>query len=228
MFALKNGPLDKAGIGTLDVITHIDGEPVTDTDSFTRKVRSLPTGKPVKIVAYHVRRGRNNIAWDRKSYDVTPLTRGETAMASMEAMEDTVLRLTTYKHVDDPGTPGATGVIVRFHKSGDSVTEPTIRFQLQRDSYFGIRTIIVHSGDRLVTIPIPGLTKSEISGGLVWEWHDISLDASNRDLRAILEDGENLTVRFVSAEYRHDHEIELAERERIRTAFTAYRALGGK
>lgn len=227
IYVLKNGALDRAGLGSLDVITHIDGEAVTDTATFSRKISSLPLGKPVKVVAYHARKSRTGIAWDKKSVEVTPLSRGETALAAMKSSEDDVLDVTSFKHVDDPNTPGPTGVIIRFFKRGDVIATPSVRFQLARQEYFGVRSIIVRAGERLVTVNIPGLAKSEIDGG-VWEWHDVPLDSSRGDLRSILEGDDDITVRFVSSEFTHDHKIDVDERERIRMTFTAFRAMGGK
>ena len=179
LYALKDGPLDKAGLGSLDVITHVEGKPVEDPASLLKLVPTLTVGRPVRIGTYDARRGRSGIAWDRKTVTCTPLTKGATATAVMRVTEDDVLGVTTFKHIDDPKTPGDTAVLVWYVKREGVFSEPLVRFQLRQSNYFGIQSLVVRAGERLFKIDVPGLAKSEI-GSAVWEWHDVTLQ---RDLQ---------------------------------------------
>jgi serine protease DegQ len=53
---VRNGPADRAGIQSRDVVVEIDGKPTRDTQALLTRIANLPPGAPVKVKVWRERK----------------------------------------------------------------------------------------------------------------------------------------------------------------------------
>lgn len=223
----NDGPAAKLQL--LDVITAIDGQPVTTMEDFNQFKKTLVEGQTYKIRGHRLHRTRRSQPdWRTFQDEITATTIGKFALGCMKSEPDEVRELVIYKNKRDPEVDGATHVGLYLSREKAGGVHAFLRFQYAGEDWIFADTFVVKFPDSAITLKAGHFDVSrDNSGGHVWEWIDFPVDGDAArvvDKLASKEAGK-VIVRFQGRQTIHDHELSEEEVERIYFGMIAKKAL---
>lgn len=213
-------PAHKAGIKSIDIVTHIDGQVIDSQDAVTEAAAKLEVGKPVQVKYQKVSEGRGRVRWRSAMAMVTPATRFDVINAQVATHFDDVTGVTIYKPKEQPEDPLDNEMYCTLMKHEGKLS-PYLGLRYRGDDWLFVDSIIISIGKQRFTIdPEYSDFKRDNSAGRCWEWCDVKADPTNeadvawKALSAV-RDTRDVKVTYIGDKYRKDREVSAGEIYRL-------------
>ncbi|WP_141589489.1 hypothetical protein [Myxococcus sp. AB056] len=149
------------------------------------------------------------------------------AVRALRKSDDDVRGITFFEHKDSARHLFSRSEIhAYFAVAKDSAPSLRMRIQYKSDDWLFIERYIIKADDRTFRIdPNFGAIERDHGSGTIWEWYDVPVRDSEREILNTLAHAKKVTLRHEGKQYYKDRIISPAERKRIAEVLTAYEAI---
>lgn len=156
----------------------------------------------------------------------------ESALKGLAKEYDKMEGITGYRAASTPKYRNANAFYLYFGKTDSgSFTQPRLVVQYYADDWLFVRRAWARADGSTVDIPqVTGRMgwERDNSGGMIWEWSDAALSASDIAAVRTIADGKDVTIRFEGRQYRTDKKLTAQQLRAMREVISAYEAATGR
>ena len=149
------------------------------------------------------------------------------SMVSITARSDEVESITWYRHNLSPDSNMSKALWPYIGKKGNEVwLRMKITYTASDWLFINQFTFNIDGNNYPVSLDW-GDRKSDNSGGQIWEWVDLMVNAQGYALLTKIRDSTRTILRYQGSQYSSDRDISVSEKQAIREILIAYEAMGG-
>lgn len=227
---IPNGPLAKAGLRSMDVITVFAKQKVKSAEQFSAMLDDLRDGDgEIPVTGYRLVSGTKTTSWKFGTVKATPEPAKITLMNAMLEARDEVRGGITVRERTAPALSELLNdVQMRFLIEDGKASDCSLIVQwVGEDGFIGIEGAQIRAGETLLDLKIRDV-HIDNKVGKCWEWGAIPVTwDSAQKLKAIWKSNK-ATLRIVGRTYKADRELSIEEKSRIKHTAYAFELRGGK
>lgn len=148
--------------------------------------------------------------------------------ASLVISKDEVESISWYTHKNSPKSDASKALFIYFGRKNNNVSL-RLKITFTADDWLFIKGYIFNIDGVNYPLPISFFRdrKSDNSGGKIWEWVDLSVDAQAYAVLTKIAESKRTILRYEGKQYYSDRDVSNSEKQAISEVLIAYHALGG-